>query len=250
MTSCASARQAWGVHLPSPVALPRRTASSVRPAHSSSRSEADSRWPRRARAHSAASAVDESIALGREAAGLTDEVGQTRGHRRLLLHQFAHGLEQVGLEAAGGGARVHGLRLQAPRRALAKACVRILELICTRVALPLGSTNSVKDTRASPSIRSSPMRAAVRPQADRRDRVVGRDDAGVARDRAQRQVLAGEGPDQRRPGAIVVRLDLRAVGRRGQRRHVGSRPQAVSVSASAAAGQATSCGDRSHGSSR
>jgi hypothetical protein len=40
---------------------------------------------------------------------------------------------------------------------LRKAWVRIFELICTRVALPLGSTNSVKDTRASPSRRSSPM---------------------------------------------------------------------------------------------
>ena len=48
-----------------------------------------------------------------------------------------------------------GFRL--PEEPWRKACVRILELICRRVTLPLGSTNSVKDTRASPSRRSSPM---------------------------------------------------------------------------------------------
>ena len=130
------------------------------------------------------------------------------------------------------------------------AWVRILELICTRVALPLGSTNSVKDTRASPSNRLVADRAAVRPEADRRDGVVGGDDAGVAGDRAQREVLAGESADQRHPGR-----DRRPRRSRSGRAAGAAAPRGAPAGRerqcqSHSHAQATACGGRSHGSCR
>src|SRR4029453_7636126 len=128
-----------------------------------------------------------------------------------------------------------GFRL--PEEPLRKAWVRILELICTRVALPLGSTNSVKDTNASPSSRSSPIvpQSAHRPigvmvsseemtpesrataRSGRFSRATGRISAAPARSWVapiwERKGGGVSGPTWGRPQAVSVSVRAAAMAR-------------------------------------
>ena len=86
---------------------------------------------------------------------------------------------------------------------------------------------------------------AVGVDADRRDEVVGGDDARVARDGPQRHVLFGERAHERRPGGIVPRVDLGMVWRRREGRDVES-GAGTDQEGDRHEGRSPTCGDRSH----
>src|SRR5215471_4319341 len=94
--------------------------------------------------------VDQTVPLGREPAGLADEIGETRGHAysftksRTASRRLASNLSVDAHGKTGSLLR----RPDVPRR---YPCVRIFEFTCTRVWSPSGSRNRVKDTTASPS---------------------------------------------------------------------------------------------------
>src|SRR5262245_9108047 len=101
--------------------------------------------------------VDEAVTLGREAARLPDEIGQSRRH----AYSFTSSRTASSRFASNRPVDAHwytGVSFRLPLEPLRCRWVRIFEFTSTRVHVPFGSAKSVKATRASPSTRSSPTR--------------------------------------------------------------------------------------------
>src|SRR5262249_44853457 len=96
----------------------RRTASSVKPAHSSSRSLGENPCPFNAALHSRTSSWTRRSRSAHHRRARLTKSGR-RGGARLLLHQIPDGIPQVGLPATGGCARIDRFGRENPERAAA-----------------------------------------------------------------------------------------------------------------------------------